>query len=475
MLRSCTTLLRYALSLAILLVSPGLPAYAAAGETVSLKMTGGPLIVAPVGAAINRPLEMTPSQIPTLQETGISQIVEPVAITATETPAIVAQLPVMNEAAATTPQVDTIPGINGAPKAETAPEKGTLGALMQAGQPEISPANASPTESGWRLGRLFDKLILRRGLSDAPAGTGSVDARGFSGKAASFLGKASARLAAKISVAPPGLAHRTASQNLQRVAAVLLVAGLVFALPAVAMAAVPGAATVASVSLLSSIHPLATAGAAVAGSIYGLIAAHKKEGGAPSSGEALASVLRYGILAGAGTYVLFGLTQGLFMGFSATSVAPLPTALATAALGQSAFQGKFTDPTSTPADRIMGAFPAIAAAVGISVGVAAFSALATIAWPITLAAGAMSVTGVASAIYAALYKPGKSSADGAATMGRGYVLQSLMTGLALTLTNPYLVAPFALLAAWGFWNVLSATSREAWAALPDWVRAYFHR
>jgi len=438
-------------------------------------MTGGPLIVAPVGAAINRPLEMAPSQTPAVQDAGISQIVEPVTMTAAEMPSAVAQLPVMNEEGVMTPQADTIPGINGAPKAETIPERGTLGTLIEAGQPEISPANASSTDSGWRLGRLFDKLILRRGLSGAPTGTSSVDARGFSGNASSFLGKASARLTTKVNVAAPVLAHRTISRNLQRVAAVLLVAGLVFALPAVAMAAVPGAATVASVSLLSSIHPLATAAAAVAGSIYGLIAAHKKEGGAPSSGEALASVLRYGILAGAGTYVLLGLTQGLFMGFSAAGVAPLPTALATAALGQSAFQGKFTDPTSTPADRIMGAFPAIAAAVGISVGVVALSALGTVALPITLAAGAMSVTGVASAIYAALYKPGKSSADGAATMGRGYVLQSLMTGLALTVTNPYLIAPFALLGLWGFWNVISATSREMWAALPDWVRAYFHR
>lgn len=472
MSRSITTLLRYTLSLAILLISPGVSAYAAAAESVSVKTIGGPLVIVPVAATLNRSVEIMPPQLPSVQNIGVLQTGEPVATPMSEVPSAVAQIPGIGEAAVATPQADTIPGMTGTPQGEEPGSRGTLGSLMEAGQPEISPTNASSTDSGWRIGRLFDKLILRRGLSDAPNGTGSVDVRGFSAKTASVLGKSSPRATAKVGAASPVLPHRTVSRGLQRAAAVLLVAGLVLALPGIAMAAAPGAATVASVSLLSSVHPLATAFAAVAGSVYGLIAAHKKEGGAPSSGEALASVLRYGILAGAGTYVLLGLTQGLFMGFTAETVAPLPTALATAALGQSAFQGKFTDPTSTPADRIMGAFPAIAAAVGISVGVVALSAL-TLSLPFTLAAGAMSVTGVASAFYAALYKPGKSSADGAAAMGRGYVLQSLMTGLALTVTNPYLIAPFALLALWGFWNVISATSREMWGALPDWVRAYF--
>ena len=88
---------------------------------------------------------------------------------------------------------------------------------------------------------------------------------------------------------------------------------------------------------------------------------------------------------------------------------------------------------------------------------------------------AMSITGVAAAVYAALYKPGKSPADGPAKMGRGFVLQSLMAGLALSLTNPYAVLTFTALAAWGFWDVISTAAREAYLLLPEAVRSRLSR
>jgi hypothetical protein len=235
------------------------------------------------------------------------------------------------------------------------------------------------------------------------------------------------------------------------------------------MAATASAPVVASVSLLTSIHPLATALASAAGAVWGLIAAHKEAGKAPSMGEAMASVLKYGILAGAGTFMLLDLTQSVFLGgFSATALMkPLPFGLAAAALGQSAFAGKFVDPNSTPGERIMGAFPAVAVALGLTAGIAAFT---TVAAPLAFALGVMSITGVASAIYAAIYKPGKSSAEGPKLMGRGFVLQSLMGGLALSLTNPYLSLPLAALAMWGFWNVISTTAREVFSQLLEYVK-----
>ena len=170
----------------------------------------------------------------------------------------------------------------------------------------------------------------------------------------------------------------------------------------------------------------------------------------------MAAALRMGIVSGAGVFVLFDLAQVLFLGAAASALTPLSSALATAALGQSAFQGKFTDPAASAADRIMGAFPAVAAALGLSVGVL----LTAPALLPMLSLGAMSLTGVAAAFYSALYRPGRSPAEGPAAMARGYVLQSLMTGLALAVSGPYLAVPFMALAAWGLWDVLGALVRE---------------
>jgi len=213
---------------------------------------------------------------------------------------------------------------------------------------------------------------------------------------------------------------------------------------------------------------MVSAGAAAAGAVYGLIASRRKDGTPATTGEAMTSMLRYGMLAGAGAYVLLDLTQMLFLGASASGLQPLTSAVATAALGQSAFQGTFKDAATSSADRIMSAFPSVAAALGLSVGVVLTMAVPTtfLAAALSIAAGVMSVTGVAAALYAALYTPGKSPENGPARMARGYVLQALMTGMALALSNPYFVVPFLLLGAWGFWDVISTTMRELASRLP---------
>ena len=136
----------------------------------------------------------------------------------------------------------------------------------------------------------------------------------------------------------------------------------------------------------------------------------------------------------------------------------------TAALAQTAFAAKFMDPATTPADRIMGAFPAVAMAFGLSVGAVAFLPAATM---LTVGTAALMITGAATALFTALFRLEKSPATGPAAMGRGFVLQALMTGLALALgPTPYALFFFAL-GMWGFGMVLLATAREIWAAVPQ--------
>jgi hypothetical protein len=210
--------------------------------------------------------------------------------------------------------------------------------------------------------------------------------------------------------------------------------------------------------------------AAAVGSVYGAIAAKGKDGSAASSGEVLGSVLRYGILAGAGVYACMDISQGLLTGVR-SAVSPLPTALATAALGQSAFQGKFADPATSAADRIMSVFPAVATALGLSLTTSLLMGVPGLL--ITAGTAAMTLTGVASLLFSVTYDPAKSPAGGPAHMARGYVLQALMTGLALAVSNQYLVALLAGLAVWGFADVMYASGGTVWKFLQDLYHRFF--
>ena len=224
-----------------------------------------------------------------------------------------------------------------------------------------------------------------------------------------------------------------------------------------------GATAAASLSFLASIQPLAAAAGAVAGAIIGLISARPKDGSAASSGEVFSSILHYGILGGAGAYVLMDLSQIVFTGASPIGLQPLTSAVAIAALGRNAFQEKFTDAATSSADRIMSAFPAVAAAIGISVGVIA---LAAPALSFAIATSLMAATGVAAAFFAATYKPGRSYPDGPSKMAKGFVLQALMMGLALAVKSPFLFWPFAALGAAGFVLVAWATALQLWSLRP---------
>jgi hypothetical protein len=174
--------------------------------------------------------------------------------------------------------------------------------------------------------------------------------------------------------------------------------------------------------------------------------------------------MSHGAIAGAAAFALLDLTKVAFMGASAAALTPLTAAVATAALAQAAFAAKFTDPATTPADRIMGAFPAVAMAFGLSLGAVAFLPAATM---LTIGTAALMATGAATALFTALFRLEKSPAAGPAAMGRGFVLQALMTGLALALgPSPYALFFFAL-GAWGFASVMLATAKEIWAAVPQ--------
>lgn len=272
--------------------------------------------------------------------------------------------------------------------------------------------------------------------------------------------------ALKTSAAVPAPARRSFASSLGWK---LALGALLFLLtPGIALAQTAGAPitiTISStLSLLAAVRPAASAIGALAGAIYGMSAARSKDGSEVSAAETFSSVLRYGALGGAAVYMLFDVTNMAFAGSTGAGIQPLSSAIVTAALGRTAFQGKFMDAATTSADRIVGAFPAVAAALGISLGVAA-GFVAIPAWT-TMALGAMTVTGVAVAIYTAVFKLGRSPADGPALMGKGYVLQSLMTGLSLATSGPYLPVIFGLMGAAGFGLVLWATGRELWSLIP---------
>lgn len=347
-----------------------------------------------------------------------------------------------------------------APKAEDlAGARGTLESL--GGSLASARANRGSLETSLDLS--FDGGALRRAADAVPFGPASARAASLSrpGAAATAVTEPAAPQApapAKRSVPRTGLAAAIA---------VLAIAGALFAAPSFAIGAAGGVAAAA----MSYAHPLGGVVGAAVGAAYGLVVARKADGSAPGTAELLSSIIRHALIAGAGTYIAFDLAAVYLMGMSPLAMSPLPVTLATAALAQGAFQGKFAEPATTPADRILGAFPAIAAALGLNIGV--FFAAPTLL--VTAAIGTMSATGLAAAIYAAVYQPGKSAGEGPAAMTRGFVLQSLMTGLALSMTSPYLVAPFLALAAWGFWDVISTTVSAVEARLPDPVRRLWRK
>jgi hypothetical protein len=244
-----------------------------------------------------------------------------------------------------------------------------------------------------------------------------------------------------------------------------LAAGVFIAHPGIALAATaPAVLEPGSLSFVVSYAPLATAIAAVLGALFGLWSARSKDGSPSNAGQVFASAMSHGAIAGAAAFALLDLTKVAFMGASAAALTPLTAAVATAALAQAAFAAKFMDPATTPADRIMGAFPAVAMAFGLSLGAAAFLPAATM---LTIGTAALMATGAATALFTALFRLEKSPAGGPAAMGRGFVLQALMTGLALALgSSPYALFFFAL-GAWGFASVMLATAKEIWAAVPQ--------
>jgi hypothetical protein len=109
----------------------------------------------------------------------------------------------------------------------------------------------------------------------------------------------------------------------------------------------------------------------------------------------------------------------------------------------------------------------VAAALGISVGI---TALATVPLSATLATAAMAFTGVATALYSAIFKLGRSPLDGPALMSKGFVMQALMLGLALTVSsNPYLFWPFALMGTSGLGLTLWAMFKELRSFFPGYA------
>ncbi|MDX6768575.1 MAG: hypothetical protein SF051_03525, partial [Elusimicrobiota bacterium] len=252
-----------------------------------------------------------------------------------------------------------------------------------------------------------------------------------------------------------------------------LAAGAMLLQPAVAMAAVPAAVEPGAMALMGLYAPLATVAAAAVGALFGLYLSRGGDGAPGSAGAVFASVMSYGAIAGAAVFTLFDLTSMAFLGTPAAALTPLTAAVATAALAQTAFAAKFMLPATTPAERVMGAFPAVAMAFGLSLTAPALVAASPL---LTVASAALMLTGAATALFTALFRLDTSPAGGPADMGRGFVLLALMSGLSLALgpASPYAYFFFAL-GLWGFGLVLRATAREVWAALPKSLTGRFKK
>jgi len=332
------------------------------------------------------------------------------------------------------------------------------------------PSAARPAARGVaaRWNAVFDGDARAGATDEAPvAAVGDAPLERASTLAPAAL---SARAASAPVAAPRVVRSRTASRVAAGLAAVALF--LFSAVPAYASGSAAPFTAEATLSVLAALHPAASAVGAVVGALYGMITAKRADGAAPNSGDVFASTMRYGVLGGAGVYVLLDLAQSAFTGFSVTALNPLSTALATAALGHTAFEGKFADPATSSADRIMSVFPSVAAAMGLTVNTLLGASLAS--WPVALhsiAAGAMSATGLAAALYAAFFTPGRSAPSGPARMAKGWVLQSLMGGLAFAVGSLWLSIPFALLAVWGFADAMFASGQELLSAAKAlWIR-----
>ena len=482
--------------LVALLISPSLaPVQAAAQVVNAAALSGGSAVSAVSAAAVRAPLSIgampllapslsinnlsaTPNIVPSLAPSALSaapaaSLAVP-ALEAVPAARAAAVLP-SHPAAADGPTPLQEPLRPGSRSAHADPRMADGDAMVHDGprgrwlvplssfEEPLAPVDWNSTRS--RLNHAFDgDSSAAASIGDAPVAAGLSSL-----SAASTLERAGA--AASIAkVAPPAAAAMPKRSGMSFAVKALIAAAILLATPAIALAApVAGPIVItaaSSLSFLASIQPLAAAAGAVGGAIYGMFAARSTDGTPTSAGEVFASILRYGVMGGAGAYILLDMTQIAFLGTSAIGLQPLTSAIAIAALGRTAFQDKFTDPATTSADRVMGAFPAVAAAVGISVGVA-MGALIAPALAFTIATTAMAATGVATALYAAIFKPGQSLANGPARMAKGYVLQSLMMGLALAVqSNPYLFWPFALLGSAGFALVLWTTALEIWAHRP---------
>ncbi|MFI5350053.1 MAG: hypothetical protein ACHQ2Z_10950 [Elusimicrobiota bacterium] len=452
---------RLRLSLAILLLSPSLTCVQAAAQVVRASAVASPsAAVAGAGAVLRAPLALGAA---TSLAPSLSIDLAPAAnLVPALAPAAPAFSPAASRADAAVPAASAILPRAAAP-AEAIAVNGTAAAALSGVFRSDSKAAASPAAAETRMNVLFDGEGTLRASGEAVPVAASL--RGLA--AASTLERAVPSAAASAKAVPPAARSKRTGMSLG--AKALIVAALLIAIPGLALAAPVagpiGATAAASLSLLASLQPLAAAAGALAGAIYGMFAARPKDGSAASSGEVFSSILHYGVLGGAGAYVLMDLSQIVFTGASAIGLQPLTSAIAIAALGRTAFQDKFTDPNTTGADRIMGAFPAVAAAVGISVGVIA-SALVLPTLTFVIATSLMAVTGVATAFYASTYKPARSYAAGPSMMAKGYVLQALMMGLALAVKSPFLFWPFAAMGAAGFALVLWATALQIWSLRP---------
>ena len=450
--------LRFLLAASILLMSPGLAGYAAAAQVVSSRVTGsagagvqGALPVLPGASFSHAGISLMPASL-----SGASIAAPALNIGKTLTgPMVQAAAPVAGQVSVAAP-VLLAPAAAAPVQAEAAPTAMsvlTQGAPAEASKSEPAEASAS------RMGRAMDGSVPVRQSDESP-----VLADGLVSQAAPLAKAETSAPAAKPSLPAPSAKRAIAAKLI----VTAVIAGLVLLMPTVALAAgAPAAAGFTVAQALGYMNPTASIVASAVGAVYGAIAAKGKDGKGASTGELFGSILRYGILAGAGVYACTDIAATLF-GATRAIISPLPTALATAALGQGAFQGKFKEAETSAADRIMAVFPAVAAALGLSIVEKAVPGVGLL---MGYALNAMTLTGVASALFAVTYDPAKSPKDGPDLMARGYVLQALMSGLALAVANPYLTALFAALAVWGFVDVM----RGSGGTIVQFLKDLYHK
>jgi hypothetical protein len=502
-----STFLRASLSLALIVLSPGLAPLEAAAQSVSAaveaRVSGAPAFApaSPVGVSpignVSVSLSLAPAlsapstplvgaaaapQAPVAAAAGLARAAAPAAVSAA-VPAAAAAHPVSAAAAEERPAAEPVDAEHpaaapadaehaAAPVPAPAPadaERAAAathedGAAVLRADPaerlDPAPSAAAPSaRTGWgfgRLARLFDGLRSRRSAAPEPV----VDPAAASvAAAATPETPAPSGLSPAASAAPRRAAPSVPSPRSPRVrTAAAVVLGL--AATAVAFHFLPFASfqSPAVVSFLHSSFKTAMIASAVVGALSAVPGRRSERGGALKTARAAVGGAASGT---AKAFVAFNVAQMAFNGLSVIGLNPLLTAIAAAVLARTAL-ARLGDPTLSRGARVKAAIPAVVAAALLAAQ--SVLTLSVGSAPAVVAAIWLAISSLAALAQAASYAPSASNRRAFGRLSFGLMLQALMLGGVLAVIAPSIAWWFVGAGGAGFLLTFYTALREVWSS-----------